>query len=67
MDDYSMAEYRLYCLNESAGIDLAQSIEAQTDAQAVAIARTLKHDTLKCEVWGPTGLVATLEQADLRG
>lgn len=65
MDDYSMAQYRLYCLNGDGGIGMAESIEAATDEQAIAIARALKRDTLKCEVWSLDGLVATLEARDL--
>ena len=60
-----MGEYRLYCLDGAGRIDLAEVIDASTDAEAVAKARDLKRLTLKCEVWKGNKLVATLNSHDL--
>ena len=61
-----MVAYRLYCFDGVGSIQLADSIEAADDGDAVAQARDLKRDALKCEVWCGSRLVATLNASDLR-
>ena len=55
-----MADYRLYCLDQNGGIGLADWIEADTDDEAVKIARTMRPDAHKCEVWLQDRLIGTL-------
>lgn len=55
-----MAEYRLYCLNDHGGFSRAREIEADTDEDAVAIARDLKLP-VKCEIWQRSRKVAVLD------
>lgn len=61
-----MASYRLYCLDGAGRIDLAEWIEADSDAHAVAQARELKDGALRCEVWAGRRLVASLSASDFR-
>jgi hypothetical protein len=60
-----MRDYRLYCLNAAGSIDYADWIEAADDKQAIAKARELKKNAVKCEVWERHRLVATLNADDL--
>ena len=60
-----MAEYRLYCLDGAGKIDLAEVIQASTDEEALAKARDLKQNGLKCEIWQRNRLVAALDAQDL--
>jgi len=55
-----MTDYRIYCLDATGHIGLADWIEAATDEDAVAQARRMKRDALKCEVWQRSRLVAVL-------
>jgi hypothetical protein len=57
-----MASYRLYCLDGAGHIGLAEWLEAEDDAQALALARELKDGALKGEVWLGNRLVGTLSQ-----
>ena len=43
----------------------AEWIEAPNDAEAIAMARKLKKDALKCEVWHGRRLVAALDVHEL--
>jgi hypothetical protein len=61
-----MAEYRLYCLDGAGHIGLAEVIEADTDADALAEARRLKDGALRCEVWSGPRLVGSLSRDDLK-
>jgi hypothetical protein len=54
-----MASYRLYCLDGAGHIGLADWIEAESDAEAIAQARTLKNHALRCEVWQGHRLVGS--------
>ena len=56
-----MTDYRVYCLDAKGHIGLADWIEAATDEDAVAQARRMKRDALKCEVWQRSRLVAVLD------
>lgn len=60
-----MSDYRLYYLDGSGKIDLAEWIKAENDRDAVAQARVLKRAALKCEVWRGKRLVASLNADDL--
>lgn len=55
-----MASYRIYCLDGAGHIALAEWIEAENDAQAIAKARATHESALRCEVWQGQRLVATL-------
>ena len=55
-----MASYRLYCLDGSGHISLADWIEAASDEDAIATARALRPDAHRCEVWRKDRLVARL-------
>jgi len=55
-----MADYRLYGLDKSGRIDLADWIEANTDDDAIAKVRELKPDLYRCEIWLKNRLVARL-------
>jgi hypothetical protein len=55
-----MTDYRIYCLDATGHIGLADWIEAATDEDAVAQARRTKRNALKCEVWQRSRLVAVL-------
>jgi hypothetical protein len=60
-----MGEYRLYCLDGAGKIGFADWIEAADDEEAIAKARELKKNVVKCEVWQRHRLVATLDADDL--
>lgn len=60
-----MVAYRLYCLDREGHINTADWIEAADDSDAIAKARDLKRNGLKCEVWQGRRLVAKLEAHDL--
>jgi hypothetical protein len=55
-----MADYRLYCLDGAGRISLAEWIDAADDEAAVAKARELHGQALKCEIWRGQRLVASL-------
>ena len=60
-----MTTYRLYCLDGSGRIDLADWFEAQSDEDAVAVARTMKANARRCELWKQNRLIAALDMAQL--
>jgi len=60
-----MRDYRLYCLDGTGSISLAEWIQAPDDADAVRQAQELKRGALKCEVWLGNRLVATLDGSAL--
>jgi hypothetical protein len=60
-----MATYRLYCLDGAGHISLAEWIEADSDADAVASARRMKADAHRCEIWLGRQLIAQLDAEDL--
>jgi hypothetical protein len=53
----AMSLYRIYCLNEGGRFSSAREIEADSDADAIARARELKH-AFNCELWNGDRLVA---------
>lgn len=52
-----MHQYRIYCLGEGGGFRKVKEIEATGDAEAVGVARSLKHPG-ECEVWRGDRLIA---------
>ena len=60
-----MGHYRLYCMDGSGKIGLADWFEADTDEEAVHKARELKAGARKCEVWQGTRMVAQLDAQEL--
>ncbi len=56
-----MANYRLYRLDSSGHIDLAEWIEASDDHDALRQASDLTKDARKSEVWEGRRLVAALD------
>jgi hypothetical protein len=60
-----MPSYRLYCLDGVGRIGFAESIDANDDAEALALAQQLKSGALRCEVWAGRRLVGSLHQDDL--
>lgn len=60
-----MANYRLYRLDGTGRISLADWVEADTDEQAIEKARQIDHGALKCEVWRRKRLVKTLTVEEL--
>ncbi|HJU77909.1 MAG TPA: hypothetical protein VJ597_08305 [Sphingomicrobium sp.] len=60
-----MAEYRFYCLDGAGRISFAEEIDAANDEEAIAKARELKPDAVKCEIWDDHRLVATLDLRDV--
>jgi hypothetical protein len=56
-----MAAYRLYCLDGTGRISLADWIEATTDDEAIKEARHIKHGAVKCEIWQKDRLIAQIE------
>ena len=56
-----MVAYRIYCLDGRGHIALADWIDATGDEDAIAQARDLKRDAVKCEVWHKDRLVASLK------
>lgn len=55
-----MAHYRIYCLDRAGQIGLAEWIEASNDRAAICVARDLRPDAQKCEIWLKDRLVAKL-------
>lgn len=55
-----MADYRVYCLSGDGQIGLADWIEACSDDEAIVIARKLRPDAHRCEIWLKDRLVAKL-------
>jgi hypothetical protein len=62
-----MGGYRIFCLDGAGRISFAEEIFADDDEEAIAKTRELKRNTLKCEVWSGTRLVAKLDAHDLGG
>jgi hypothetical protein len=62
-----MSAYRLYCLDDSGHISVAEWIEAVDDEDAARKAREIDCNALKCEVWQGERLVAKLDAQDLSG
>jgi len=60
-----MVAYRLYCLDGTGRISEADWIEAKDDNEAVAAARRLKSNAIKCEIWSADRMVASLNHHDL--
>jgi hypothetical protein len=60
-----MSSYKLYCLQSPGNLHFAEWIDARDDAEAIATARKLKKDALKCEVWQGQRLVAVLDAHEL--
>jgi hypothetical protein len=55
-----MADYRIYCLDRTGSISLAEWIEAGSDEEAVLQAREFKPEAHRCEVWFKNRLVAKI-------
>lgn len=55
-------DYRLYCVDGAGHIGFADWIVADTDEEAIAQARTLRPDALRCEIWHKNRIVAKLNQ-----
>ena len=55
-----MPNYRVYCYDGAGKLWVADSIEAASDDEAMAEARTMKV-AIKCEVWERDRLVGTVE------
>ena len=60
-----MPAYRLYALDEDDRINLADWIEADSDADAIRQAKTIEEGRRLCEVWQGNRMVATLRSNDL--
>ena len=60
-----MDGYRLYCMDATGRIDLAEWIDASSDEDAIQQAKALKNGALKCEIWQGDRLVAMLGLEDL--
>jgi hypothetical protein len=58
-----MADYRLYSLDGDGRISLADWIQADSDEEAIAVARQMRPGALECEVWLKNRLVATMGSA----
>jgi hypothetical protein len=56
-----MADYRLYSLDGDGRISLAEWIHADSDEQAITVARRMKRGALECEIWQKDRLVATIK------
>jgi hypothetical protein len=56
-----MGDYRLYCLDGAGRISLAEWLQAKDDEHAVAMAREIRPDALKCEIWQGPRLVARID------
>jgi hypothetical protein len=52
-----MHQYRIYCLGDGGRFRSVKEVEAASDAEAVACARSLKHPG-ECEIWRGNHLVA---------
>lgn len=57
-----MIQYRIYCLNEEGRFQKVKEIEASSDSEALAHARSLEHSG-ECEVWRGSRLVGRVEPA----
>ena len=57
-----MPSYRIYCYDGAGKLWVADSIEAESDEQALAEARSMKV-AIKCEVWERDRLVGTVERS----
>ena len=57
-----MKNYQLYCLDGFGRINFAL---ASDDAEAISMARKMKRNTAKCEIWRRRRLVAVLDAHDL--
>jgi hypothetical protein len=55
-----MPNYRVYCYDGAGKVWVADWIEAATDEDALAEARTM-HVGVKCEVWQRDRLIGTIE------
>jgi hypothetical protein len=62
-----MPDYRVYCLDGTGRIELAEWIEAADDEEAVRKAHDMNLHALKCEIWHEERLVAVLDAGDLSG
>ena len=60
-----LRKYRLYCLDGSGGLKLADWIAAHTDEEAVEKARVIEHGARKVEVWQQDRLVAAMDTEQL--
>ena len=60
-----MVSHRLYCVDGSGKISLADDINVTDDAPAIEAARKTHRGALKCEIWQRNRLVATLNAHDL--
>ena len=60
-----MSSYKLYCMQSQGNLHFAEWIDARDDAEAIATARKLKKDALKCEIWDGRRLVAVLDAREL--
>jgi hypothetical protein len=54
-----MLEYRIYCLDDEGKFSKIEEMKAANDAEALAYARALNHDSI-CEVWSGTRLVGKI-------
>jgi hypothetical protein len=54
-----MAHYKLYCLEDAKPIMRTEDFEAQSDEEAITIARTMKKK-VNCELWSLDRLVARI-------
>lgn len=57
-----MIQYRIYCLNEEGRFQKVKEIEASSDAEALAHARSLEHSA-ECEVWTKSRFVGRVAPA----
>ncbi len=62
-----MPGYRTYCLDGSGKIKLADDLDANDDAAAIAMAKVQHRGGIKCEIWHRNRLVATLNAGELAG
>ena len=58
-----MRDYRLYCLDGVGKFTAAETILADSDNEAIELARTKKLE-VKCELWERNRLVATIPAHD---
>ena len=65
MAENTGSKYRLYCLDGSGHISLAEWLDAETDEDAIRQAQFLNQGARKCEVWDGTRLVALLVDGDV--
>ena len=55
-----MQQYRIYCLDDEGRFSKVEEIERDSDAEAIAYARALKHSG-RCEIWSKNRLVGTVD------